>query len=134
MELLLNLAWLLLALPAFWLWCKRHSTRRFSSLQALLALTCLLVILFPIVSATDDLRAMRAEMEELPVSKRALRQASTERSSLSAMRTPAVTVSCFALSRSLSEFWLQFDAPVASSLAGSHAEHPSRAPPAALLG
>ena len=63
MELLLNLAWLLLALPAYWLWRGRTSTRKFSSAQCLLALGCLLVVLFPVVSATDDLRVMRAEME-----------------------------------------------------------------------
>ena len=79
MELLLNLAWLLLALPAFWLW--RRSTaasvgRKFTALQCVLALGCMLVILFPVVSATDDLRAMRNETEESPISKRtSVRQA-----------------------------------------------------------
>ena len=67
MELLLNLAWLLLVLPAYGIWrqgavAKRQN--RFNSLQGLLALGCLLVLLFPIISATDDLHAMRAEMEE----------------------------------------------------------------------
>lgn len=79
MELLLNLAWLLLAIPAYRLW--RESTpasRRDgrTSLQCLLALGCMLVLLFPVISATDDLHAMRAEMEESPVSKRSVLQAS----------------------------------------------------------
>lgn len=82
MELLLNLAWLLLALPAYWLW---RNGRRFhshrSSLQLLLSLGCLLVLLFPVISATDDLRAMRAEMEESPVSKRSICQKSGEKTS-----------------------------------------------------
>jgi len=72
LELFLNLAWLLLALPAFLLWRDRSSApagRRFTSLQCLFALGCLLVTLFPVVSATDDLRAMRAEMEESPLSR-----------------------------------------------------------------
>jgi hypothetical protein len=85
MELFLNLAWLLLALPAYWLW--RGSSRnggkyRFTSLQCLLALSCTLVMLFPVISATDDLRAMRTELEETPASKRSLRQTTGEKASL----------------------------------------------------
>src|SRR5437899_11749021 len=84
MELLLNLAWLLLALPACWLWRDFRGTppgRRFTSMQCLLALGCVLVILFPVVSATDDLHVMRTEMEESPIGKRSLRQASSDRTS-----------------------------------------------------
>jgi len=84
MELLLNIAWLLLAVPGYWLW--RHGAdtrlaRRVTSLQFLLALGCVLVLLFPVISATDDLHAMRTEMEESATSKRAVRQASSEKSS-----------------------------------------------------
>jgi len=83
MELLLNLAWLLLALPAYWLWRGRRIVRlgRRSSLQCLLSLTCMLVILFPVISATDDLHVMRAEMEESPTSKRSLCQRSADKAS-----------------------------------------------------
>ena len=82
MELVLNLAWLLLALPAYWLWRGAKSAgaeRKFTSLQCLLALACVLVILFPVISATDDLMAMRTEMEESPVSKRSVHQASHDK-------------------------------------------------------
>jgi hypothetical protein len=82
MELLLNLAWLLLALPAYWLWRDSRTLppgRRFTSLQVLLALGCMLVILFPVISATDDLRAMRTEMEESPASKRSVCQKTGEK-------------------------------------------------------
>ncbi len=85
MELLLNLAWLLLALPAYWLWRRSFDTRaqgRLGSLQCLLALSCLLVLLFPVVSATDDLHAMRAEMEESSPGKRGVRQAAPEKTSV----------------------------------------------------
>lgn len=84
MELLLNLAWLLLAVPAFYLWrsSERALERRFGSLQCVMALGCVLVMLFPVVSATDDLHAMRSEMEESQVSKRSLRQAGHEKSSV----------------------------------------------------
>jgi hypothetical protein len=82
MELVLNLAWLLLALPACWLWRgAKGAERKFSSLQCLLALGCVLVILFPVISATDDLMAMRTEMEESPVSKRSIHQASQDKAS-----------------------------------------------------
>lgn len=84
MELLLNLAWLLLAIPAYWLWRGSRMAsagRRFNSLQCLLALGSMLVMLFPVISATDDLRAMRTEMEEAPTSKHAVRQASADKSS-----------------------------------------------------
>ena len=81
MELLLNLAWLLLAVPAWWLWCGRKPSRKVSSLHCLLALGCMLVVLFPVVSATDDLRAMRAEMEESPEGKRSVRQTGNEKPS-----------------------------------------------------
>ena len=92
MELLLNLAWLLLALPAFWLWRGSRTARAAASsapLQCLLALACMLVILFPVVSATDDLRAMRTEMEESPASKRAIRQASHDKTSVLEMAESA---------------------------------------------
>jgi hypothetical protein len=82
MELLLNLAWLLMVVPAYCLWRgsrSEHSGQKCTSLQALLALACALVILFPVISATDDLHAMRAEIEESPSTKRSVRQAGNER-------------------------------------------------------
>jgi|SRR5580698_227607 hypothetical protein len=80
MELLLNLAWLLLALPAYWLWRRNTQKRDLGPWPCLLALACALIMLFPVVSATDDLHAMRAEMEESGASKR-VRQAGTDRTS-----------------------------------------------------
>ena len=82
-ELLLNLTWLLLALPAYWLWRGSKRTHaEHSRWQCLLALGCVLVILFPVISATDDLLVMRTEMEESPVSKRSIRQAGNDKSSI----------------------------------------------------
>jgi hypothetical protein len=84
MELLLNLVWLLLAVPAYRLWrASRNPSARgkLSALQALLALGCVLVVLFPIISATDDLCAMRTEMEENSSSRRSARQACNEKAS-----------------------------------------------------
>ena len=84
MELLLNLAWVLLVLPAYWLWRRgagARVARRVTALQCLLALGCAVVLLFPVISATDDLHAMRAEMEESATSKRTVRQAASEKHS-----------------------------------------------------
>lgn len=90
MELLLNLAWLLLAFPAYWLWREGRTAQK-SSLQCLLSLACLLVILFPVISATDDLQAMRTEMEESSASKRTLRQSGIpDKFPLSGWHCPAV--------------------------------------------
>lgn len=84
MELLLNLAWLLLAVPAYWVWRQDSSargTRRVTSMQCVLALGCALLLLFPVISASDDLHAMRAEMEESAASKRASRGAGADKAS-----------------------------------------------------
>ena len=68
MELLLNLLWLTLALPAMWM-CRHepvqtHSRRHFARVRPFVLLGCTLLLLFPVVSASDDLQAMRQEMEE----------------------------------------------------------------------
>jgi len=96
MELLLNVAWLLLALPAFWLWRGSKAApvvRKFTALQCLLALGCMLVVLFPVVSATDDLRAMRSEIEESPASKRTVRTASNDKTSSWKWQNPPALIS-----------------------------------------
>lgn len=97
MELLLNLAWLLLGLPAFWLWRDSRSAygRRVAPIQILLTLGCMLVILFPVISASDDLQAMRAEMEETPASKRSICQKNGERASTAKVHSqPLAVVAC----------------------------------------
>lgn len=137
MELLLNLAWLLLALPAVWLWRSSKTAplgRRFNALQCLVALGCMLVILFPVVSATDDLRVMRSEMEESPASKRTLRAASNDKTSSSKWQSPPALL---AASRSL----IVSDRgshplPVAGLMApvSPVIERATRAPPVLFLG
>lgn len=132
LELMLNLAWLLLAMPAYWLWRDSRTARRFTSLQCLLALGCLLFILFPVVSATDDLRAMRNEMEESPASKRSVRQASSEKASVWKWQSPpalAATASSLVVN---DEGWLE-SLPTTSLLPAVPAiERVGRAPPAFL--
>jgi hypothetical protein len=138
-ELLLNLAWLLLAFPAYWLWRRRETSapqgRSFRSCQGLLALGCVLVLLFPVVSATDDLHAMRAEMEEPGISKRSVRQASHDKSSVkvSRLHNPTAVLenaSAFALSR---VSWYESVPVLSSPLAAPSILRASRAPPVFLF-
>jgi hypothetical protein len=81
MELLLNLTWLLLVIPAYCVWrgSRTAGARKFSAAQSLFALACVLVILFPVISASDDLLAMRPEIEESPCGKRNIRQAHNDK-------------------------------------------------------
>jgi hypothetical protein len=67
MELFLNLCWLSLLLPAYLLLRQRTTSDRPASSPVifLCALGCALILLFPVISATDDLHVVRPEMEEL---------------------------------------------------------------------
>jgi hypothetical protein len=73
LELLLNLCWLLLIAPAFCVWLRQR--RHSKSLQLGFALACLMVMLFPVISATDDMHAMRQEMKESTPCKQTLKKA-----------------------------------------------------------
>ncbi|HEY4905485.1 MAG TPA: hypothetical protein VIH89_18545 [Candidatus Sulfotelmatobacter sp.] len=135
MELLLNLVWLLLALPAYCLWRNSRDSRKSGSpspFQCLLALGCALVLLFPVVSATDDLHAMRAEMEES--SKRSIRQAGGEKSSVGDSRwhNPPAAVAAFATLAPLCKTWRLFHVPQLFFAVAASAVHSGRAPPVAV--
>jgi hypothetical protein len=87
MELFLNLCWLSLLLPAYLLWRERRvaagdARGKESAARPLVficTLGCAFVLLFPVISASDDLHAMRAEMEESSPGKRSVSQAGGER-------------------------------------------------------
>jgi hypothetical protein len=68
MELSLNLAWLALALLALGAFVQKRKAglrrRRASHRTALLAIMCVLVLLFPVVSASDDLHPTQAVLED----------------------------------------------------------------------
>src|SRR5579863_816083 len=72
MELLLNIVWLLLAVAAVLVWLRApaHRLASKSGLCAFLVLGCILLLLFPVISASDDLHAMRSEIEESSASKK----------------------------------------------------------------
>lgn len=138
MELLLNLAWLLLAIPAYRLW--RNSTpgtRRhgFTSFQCLLALGCALVLLFPVISATDDLHAMRTEMEESPISKRSIRQASGEKgpTSQSTLQSPLALLTGARSFLLMTNFGIVVPKSVSLRPVAPSLLHTGRAPPARSL-
>ncbi len=136
MELLLNLAWLLMALPAYWLWRNSRTapaSRKFTSLQCLLCLGCMLVILFPVISATDDLHAMRSEMEESPTGKRSVRQASHDKASgWKSQSPPALTATTTSVSVNHAEGQLSLLIPCLLMPATPAIERPGRAPPQSL--
>jgi len=67
MELLLNLIWLTLGMGAFFTFMRCRPQSKLSRLpykRALLALACALLLLFPVVSASDDLHPGQALMED----------------------------------------------------------------------
>jgi hypothetical protein len=63
MELLLNLAWVLLASLMFCLWLRLTPHTGVSPRLQLVALAVLLLILFPVISVTDDLQAVQNPAE-----------------------------------------------------------------------
>src|ERR1700730_18506592 len=77
MELALNVVWLILALPAFVVWRRQSASAQNSGI---VLLGCLLALLFPIVSVTDDLHPISAEIEECSPLKRALKQSTCAKS------------------------------------------------------
>jgi hypothetical protein len=66
MELFLNLCWLALLVPAWTLWRRNVAADRSArfSFFVLCTLGCAFVLLFPVISASDDLHAMGQAIEE----------------------------------------------------------------------
>jgi hypothetical protein len=83
MELLLNVFWLAFALLAMGMWWRDaispQSGQIRSRLPRFLLLSCVLILLFPVVSVTDDLHPIRPEIEESNPSKKI--KSATDRSS-----------------------------------------------------
>ncbi len=63
MELVLNLAWCLLATLMFCLWLRCASRTCDNRRMQFVALAVLLLILFPVISVTDDLQALQNPAE-----------------------------------------------------------------------
>ena len=139
MELLLNLLWVVLALPAYWLWRRdsgMRSAHRVSALQGLLALGCVLVLLFPVISASDDLHAMRAEMEDSSISKRTVRAAGSDKNSawVNRLQGPPAAVASAVRLMVPEVGRLEVSVPCVSPVARPCVFLGGRAPPVSLLG
>ena len=84
MELLLNLVWLMLAVPAIVLcWRVPQSTRgwrKYQHLYVCVLAVCVWALLFPVVSASDDLNAIRIEFEESGATRTVLKSAASHSS------------------------------------------------------
>ena len=134
MELLLNLSWLLLAVPACWLWnsARARQRRDSGSLQCLLALVCVLVLLFPVISATDDLHAMQTEMEESGTSKRSARQAGGDKLSVWTPIVPSLPSNTVSIARGI-DCRERLLTPSFSVLKQPYAVRAGRAPPLSYL-
>jgi hypothetical protein len=63
MELTLNLAWVLLAALMFWQWLRLAPRSSPDRRMQFVALAVLLLILFPVISVTDDLQAAQNPAE-----------------------------------------------------------------------
>lgn len=84
MELLLNVAWLLVASVAVALWVgqSRRGARGAVSLWVQsIALVCALAVLFPAISATDDLHATQLAVDASDAARKMLRSINTVSSS-----------------------------------------------------
>lgn len=67
MELALNLFWLVLAVASVALWYRsrrRSPSHRHPSLRSFLSLGCVLALLFPVISLTDDLHGEQIALED----------------------------------------------------------------------
>jgi hypothetical protein len=66
MELLLNLIWVALAVGSFLVFMRRQhsSSQALPYWRSLVTLACVLLLLFPIISASDDLHPTQALLEE----------------------------------------------------------------------
>src|SRR5579863_6100444 len=98
MEIALNFLWVLLVLPAAWVYRRQVLSgarpHPFSRVRLFLILAAILVLLFPIVSATDDLRAVGFLMEE-PSTPRWAKQLAGERSCSVSKLTPTLGQTVF---------------------------------------
>lgn len=140
MELALNFFWLLLILPAGWIYRRQilsgaYPPVRSGRFGSLLILACILVLLFPVVSATDDLHTVGFEMEERGAQKWT-KQLAGDRTCPIFKSGPVLAQSALLTSsrrneRVLGHIWV---APITLAAWTAVFELASRAPPLAHLG
>jgi hypothetical protein len=139
MELLLNLLWVALVIPAIWLWrgqpVPKNHIRLVGGISAMILLGCVLLLLFPVVSASDDLHAMRPEIEESCPSKKIVKQASTQHSRIPVIGDRGLLVQAIhSTVNPQTEVQGQvFDLSVGTPLQAEFCSFGGRAPPSSLL-
>jgi len=106
-----------------------HYRRRASSGQCLLALGCVLVILFPVISATDDLHVVLAAMEESPISKQSARSTVSHKQSFPRSEAQPALSATSSLLPTHDEAWRQFTSPLLILQAAPVLRRTGRAPP-----
>lgn len=111
MELLLNLVWIAMALAAFSVFARsRRTVPQFATIpywKALLALACVLVLLFPVISASDDLHPSQAVLEDATKRiQQAVASFQHAQSSLATYLLPVMLVSSLMMVLAGSRFWL----------------------------
>lgn len=128
MELFLKFGWVLLSALMFCLWL-RFGTRKGGGRMQFVALAVLLLILFPVISVTDDLQAMQNPAETGSCQRRDHGYASPHSASspVSALPLPAFAELFLGLQRAPAS--RSFAAPVID-LSGRHPIQ-NRPPPAA---
>jgi len=134
MELLLNLFWLMFALLAVGLWWRARSEQRCNRLPQLVVLSCVLILLFPVVSVTDDLHPIRPEMEESNPSKKIKAAAHASSNSSGVFDSLPAPVDCHFLFSPHSKIWGQVSAELVSIPETAQlCKDACRAPPAPAL-
>ncbi len=110
--------------------------RSVSSLQCLLALSCVLVLLFPVISASDDLHEMRAEMEESATSKRTVRQIAGDKVSAwtNRLQSPPALAASIARLPILEVASVEASSSDVPFFTQARTTYAGRAPPFSLLG
>jgi hypothetical protein len=139
MELALNLVWVCLAVSGFALLgsnyarASEHSVRQANNQQKIMAMSCALIILFFVVSMTDDLHDQEIFVEDSKSLRAMASTGSLPHSSPQAATCVFVVLSAFACSSYLPALRRLVERSNALSATALHAEPPcGRAPPVEL--
>jgi hypothetical protein len=141
MELALNLAWAILAAASYALLFRRFAIQRMwhargaSQIQSVIALTCVLAILFPVISLTDDLHEMQATAEEASPSGAVIKRCVAGLSSTPA-RTLHPVLFVFTKYPAYARrviFGLVEEQPIRRAIPRLHLSAPGRAPPDSVV-
>jgi cytochrome bd-type quinol oxidase subunit 2 len=133
MELLLNLIWLAVAATALVVFTRsRQRSARMAHVpyvQALIALACLVILLFPVISASDDLHPAQAVVED--ASKKlqlAIAPLRLQRASASSSMLPAMVLFCLMFALVILQLF-QAEELTVRVANGAAVPSPGRAPP-----